>query len=363
MTLPPAVLLAAAAPASREVFGHLPDGTEVERIRLAGANGFEVAILTYGATIQALHVPDRNGRTADIVLGHDTLAPYLATRSFFGATIGRYANRIAGGAFTLDGATYPLACNDGANTLHGGVQGFDRRNWRVVAADAASVTLALTSPDGDEGFPGTLEVALTYRLTGPQELTLTFEAVTDAPTLVNLTHHGFFNLAGVETGGTVLDHVLTIPAESYLPVDAGAIPLDGPAPVAGTPFDFRSPHPIGERIHEADEQIRLGRGYDHNYCLADAPVPTPRLAARVEHPGSGRVMEILTDQPGVQFYSGNFLDETVAGKFGRLYRQSAAFCLEPQFWPDSPHRPSFPSARLDTGRRYSHTSVYRFSAT
>ncbi len=350
------------SPALRDLFGHLPDGTAVERFRLRGADGFEAAIITHGAAVQALHVPDRTGRLADVVLGHEELAPYVETRRFFGATIGRYANRIAGGAFTLDGARYTMAANNGPNTLHGGVEGFDRKNWQVVSADAGAVTLACVSPDGEEGFPGTVTARLTYALTGPRELTLSFEATTDRTTVVNLTHHGFFNLAGVETGGDVLDHVLTLPAAAYLPVDATAIPLAGPAPVAGTPFDFRTPTAIGARIRGDHEQLRLGRGYDHNWCLGEGRAAAPVLAARVEHPGSGRVMELLTDQPGLQFYSGNFLDGTAAGKFGRLHRQSDAFCLEPQFWPDTPNRADFPSCRLEPGEVWRHVSVYRFSA-
>lgn len=350
---------------TREPFGTLPDGRSVERIRLCGGDGFEVALLTYGATIQALRVPDRHGHVADIVLGHDDLAPYLAHRRYFGATVGRYANRISAGAFTLDGSLVRIPTNDGVNALHGGPDGFDRRLWTVEAVEdgsSPSVTLGLVSPHGDQGFPGTLQVRATFSLSGPGELSIAFLATTDRATIVNLTHHGYFNLAGVEAGADVLDHVLTIHADDYLPVDAGAIPLDGPASVDGTPFDFCTPQPIGARIREAHEQLRLGHGYDHTYCLPGGHAAGPRLAARVEHPASGRVMELLTDQPGMQFYSGNFLDGTAQGKFGRLHRQSDAFCLEPQAWPDTPNRPDFPSARLDPGQTYRHVSRYRFSA-
>lgn len=349
----------------RERFGALPGGEAAERFVLTGADGFSAAVITYGAAVQALHVPDRAGRLADVVLGHETLEPYVADRRFFGATIGRYANRIAGGTFSLDGATCRLPLNNGPNSLHGGVDGFDRKLWTVEEVrdqPAPSVILSRVSPDGEEGYPGTLRTRLTYTLSGPRELTIAFEATTDAPTVVNLTHHGFFNLAGSGADETVLDHVLTIAADAYLPVDATAIPLGGPAPVAGTPFDFRAAQPIGARIRRAHDQLRLGRGYDHNYCLGDGHAAQPRLAARVEHPGSGRVMELLTDQPGLQFYSGNFLDGTAAGKNGRLHRQSDAFCLEPQLWPDTPNRPDFPSARLDPSKVYRHTSLYRFSA-
>jgi len=346
----------------REIFGTLPDGTRVERVRLRGADGFEVAIIMYGAAVQALYVPDRDGKLADIVLGHDDLQPYLASRRYFGATVGRYANRIAGGAFTLDGQQYRLPVNDGPNSLHGGLHGFDRKNWTIEAVSDASVTLSLVSPAGEEGYPGTLTTSVTYTLTGARELTIAFTATTDAATVVNLTHHGFFNLGGVENGDDVLDHVLTLHADHYLPVDATAIPLGAPAMVEGTPFDFHEPQAIGARIRQVDEQLRLGRGYDHNFCLPGGRTDAPRLAARVKHPASGRVMELLTDQPGLQFYSGNFLDGTAAGKFGRLYRQSDAFCLEPQAWPDTPNRPDYPSARLDPGQTYRHTSIYRFSA-
>ena len=348
--------------AQRESFGTLPDGARVERVRLRGADGFEVSIISYGAAVQALHVPDRDGRLADIVLGHDDLQPYLRDRRYFGATVGRYANRIAGGAFALDGREFRLPVNDGPNSLHGGFHGFDRKNWTIEAVGDTSVTLSCISPDGEEGYPGTLTTSVTYTLTGARELTIAFTATTDAATVVNLTHHGFFNLGGVENSGDVLHHVLTLHADHYLPVDADAIPLGAPAPVEGTPFDFQTPQAVGARIRNVDEQLRLGRGYDHNFCLGEGRSEAPRLAAKVEHPASGRVMELLTDQPGLQFYSGNFLDGTAAGKFGRLHRQSDAFCLEPQTWPDTPNRPDYPSARLDPGQTYRHTSIYRFSA-
>jgi aldose 1-epimerase len=348
---------------AHEIFGCLPDGTPVERVTLRGTEGFEVAIITFGAAVQALRVPDREGRCADIVLGYDELAPYLAERRFFGATVGRYANRIAGGRFELDGRRIQLPLNDGLNTLHGGPDGFDRRLWRIQALDdgpAASVRLAYASPDGEGGFPGALNVRVTYALTGDAAFSITFEAVTDRPTILNLTHHGFFNLGG-GSGRDVLDHRLTIEADTFLPADAAGLPSGGPAPVAGTPFDFTHPRLIGERIRDGHEQLRLRRGYDHNFCLRGGHAGTPRAAARAEHPGSGRIMTLMTDQPGLQFYSGNFLDGSVAGKGGRLCRQSDAFCLEPQIWPDAPNRPGFPSARLNPDERYRHVSVYQFS--
>lgn len=348
----------------REPFGTLADGTEIQRFRLFGEGGMEVSVLDLGATVQALHVPDRSGRHADVVLGHDTPQDYVREPRFFGVAVGRYANRIAGGRFTLDGTDYRVPVNDGDHALHGGPEGFDRRVWRLAElceGQAPSLRLTLTSPAGDQGFPGTLDASVTYTLSGAGELTIAFEATTDAPTLVNLTHHGYFNLGGVEAGGDVLDHLLTIHADDYLPVDAAAIPLGGPESVDGTPFDFCTPRRIGDRIRQAHEQLRRGRGYDHNYCLEGGATAHPRLAARVEHPASGRVMEVLTDQPGLQFYSGNFLDGTALGKNGRLYRQSDGFCLEPQIWPDAPNRGDYPSARLDPGQTYRHVSVFRFS--
>jgi aldose 1-epimerase len=347
-----------------EIFGHLPDDTPVEKVTLRGAGGFEVAVITFGAAMQALRVPDREGRCADVVLGHDELAPYLAERRFFGATVGRYANRIAGARFDLDGRRIQLPPNDGPNSLHGGPDGFDRRLWRIQALDdgsTPSVTLFYASPNEEGGFPGALSARVTYALMGGAGFSITFEAVTDCPTIVNLTHHGFFNLAGVESGRDVLDHCLIIEADTFLPTDAAGIPSGRPEPVAGTPFDFTHPQPIGGRIRDAHKQLRLRRGYDHNFCLRGGRVGTPRPVARVEHSASGRVMMLMTDQPGLQFYSGNFLDGSVAGKGGRLCRQSDAFCLEPQIWPDAPNRPDFPSARLNPGETYRHVSIFQFS--
>lgn len=351
------------ADVSREVFGHLADGTPVELIRLAGERGFEARIITYGAALHGLMVPDRHGSLADVLLGEGDLAAYEANRRYFGVTVGRYANRIAGAAFTLDGRHHRLAANNGPNALHGGVSGFDRHVWLVAALGTAPVPfvkLSRLSPDGEEGYPGNLEVEVTYAVTGGTELSISFTATTDRPTPVSLTNHAFFNLAG-EGGGDILGHLLTIAAGHYLPVDAGSIPLGAPAPVAGTPFDFCEPRRVGARIREGHAQLHLGRGYDHNYCLAREQPAEPRFAARLEEPGSGRVLDLFTDQPGLQFYSGNFLDGTAAGKSGRLYRQSDALCLEPQAWPDTPNRPDHPSARLDVGKTYRHTSIYRFS--
>jgi aldose 1-epimerase len=346
----------------RTPFGTMPDGTTVERVALRGADGFEVGIITFGAALQSLQARDRDGRSEDVVLGHDDFAGYLAARRFFGATIGRYANRIAGARFMLDGTLIQLEPNNGANTLHGGHHGFDRQLWRIdQLAEEPEPTLVLsyTSADGEGGFPGRLDARVIYRISGPSELSVTFEATSHRPTLVNLTNHSFFNLDGARSGNDILGHRLQIAADHYLAVDDGAIPLPGPPrPVEGTPFDFRALHIIGARIRKNDEQLRRGRGYDHNFCLA--PGGGVRLAARVESSRSGRVLELSTNQPGLQFYSGNFLDGSAAGKGGRLYRQSDALCLEPQVWPDTPNRADFPSARLDPGQLYRHDTVYRF---
>ena len=353
----------AASRLARDLFGTLPDGRAVERVVLRGLGGFEAHVITYGATLQALIVPDANGRCEDIVLGHDGLSGYLAQRHFFGATVGRYANRIADARFVLDGEEVRLAANNGPHALHGGSDGFDRKLWEIADIEDGTepgVTLAYTSPHGEEGYPGRLNVRLTYRLTGPSELSLCFTARTDRPTIVNLTNHSFFNLQGVAADSDILDHRLTIAADHFLATDQTAIPLPKPPqPVAGTPFDFRKPKPIGAHIRQDDPQLRHGKGYDHNFCLDSAR--TLQLAARLEAPRSGRILELLTDQPGLQVYSGNYLDGSIAGKRGRLYRQSDAVCLEPQIWPNAPNRADFPSPRLAPDGIYRHHTVYRFS--
>jgi aldose 1-epimerase len=347
---------------ARDVFGVLPDGRVVERAVLRGEDGFEARIITFGAAIQALLVPDAAGRCDDIVLGYDDLDGYLSERRFFGATVGRYANRIADARFEIDGKIVQLAANNGPNALHGGPDGFDRKLWQI--ADIGDVPepfvrLSYVSPDEEENYPGQLDVSLTYKITGGSELSLAFAARTDRPTVVNLTNHSFFNLEGASSGRDILDHRLTLFAEHFLAIDPSAIPLpEPPRAVAGTPFDFRSSTAIGARIRGDDLQLRYGKGYDHNFCLPNDHAP--KLAARVEAPRSGRVLELSTDQPGVQFYSGNYLDGSIQGKQGRLYRQSDAFCLEPQAWPNSPNRPDFPSPRLGPGEVYRHQIVYRF---
>ncbi len=347
---------------ARHVFGALPDGRAVERAVLRGANGFEARVITFGATLQALMVPDAKGDCDDVVLGYDDLAGYAGERRFFGATVGRYANRIANARSVLDGEEVKLAANNGPHALHGGPNGFDRKLWQIAETgdgEQPYVTLTYVSADGEEGYPGRLNVSVTYQLTGPTELSIAFAASTDRPTIVNLTNHSFFNLDGAASGADILDHRLTIAADHFLAIDSTAIPLAGPPqPVAGTPFDFRSPAAIGARIRHHDAQLQNGRGYDHNFCLAEDR--RLKLAARLEAPRSGRILELFTDQPGLQLYSGNYLDGAIAGKQGRLYRQSDAVCLEPQVWPDAPNRVDFPSPRLAPGEAYRRQIRYRF---
>lgn len=344
-------------------FGTLPGGEQAMLYALCNAHGMEARITDYGGIVTSLLVPDKAGKTADVVLGFDSLAPYLADNPYFGCIVGRYGNRIGQARFTLDGKAYALAANNGANHLHGGVSGFDKKLWRVVRAPKArdqSLALAYTSPDGEEGYPGRLDVTVTYTVTEANELAIDYEAVTDKPTIVNLTHHGYFNLGG-HGSGLITGHRLRIRAEKFTPVDAGLIPTGELRPVEGTPFDFRDPVVIGMRIDADDAQLRNGKGYDHNFVLTRAGAGL-EPAARVEDPASGRVMEVLTTEPGVQFYSGNFLDGHHVGKGGLRYARRSGLCLETQHYPDSPNRPAFPSVRLDPGRTYRSRTVYRFSA-
>ena len=355
---------AEAAEARRERFGALDDGTVIESVTLTNAHGVSARVITLGAALQSLFVPDRDGEADDVVLGYDTPAEYLAKPQYFGATVGRYANRIAQGRFTLDGREYALETNDGPNHLHGGTQGLDKRVWTiesVESGDEASVTLVYRSPDGEGGYPGTLNVTAIYTLSESNALSIAYRATTDRPTIVNVTNHSFFNLAGERAATDAMDARLTLHASSYTPVDATLIPTGEIRPVAGTPFDFREPTAIGARIRDGrDEQIRIGRGYDHNFVVDGTP-GTLRPVLRLEDPGSGRVMEMSATAPSVQFYSGNFLDGTVVGKSGRVYRQGDGLAFEPQVHPDSPNRPDFPSARLDPGQTYVNTMVLRFS--
>jgi len=345
-------------------FGELKDGTSMEAIELPNSRGAGATIITLGATLQSLSVPDRNGKSEDIVLGYATADEYLENPQYFGATVGRYANRIARGQFTLDGKQYTLPTNQGPNHLHGGPQGLDKMLWTVESVSSgspASVTLSHSSPDGEAGYPGTLDVTATYTLNDKNELSVEYRASTDKPTIVNITNHAYFNLAGEAGRFDVMDHRLTLLADRYTPVDETLIPTGELREVAGTAFDFRDGEPIGLRIRDGgDEQICFGRGYDHNFVVNGA-AGTLRPAARVEDPQSGRIMEVMVTAPGVQFYSGNFLDGTTVGKNGRVYRQGDAFCLEPQVFPDSPNKPRFPSARLNPGDTYVNRMVFRFS--
>jgi aldose 1-epimerase len=342
-------------------YGELNDGTPIERCTLHDAGGMRVDILTYGATIARLEVPDCHGDLANVVLGLARLQDYVDLSPYFGATVGRYANRIARGRFTLDGVTYTLACNDGQNALHGGLRGFSHRAWRILASEERRLILGYTSPDGEEGYPGTLRLEVTFTLED-QALRLDHVATTDAPTVLNIANHSYYNLAG-EGSGTALDHELTIPAERFTPVDATQIPTGELQSVAGTPFDFRSPTVIGARIREANGQLLIGRGYDHNWVLDPPAEGALRLAARVREPRSGRVLEVTTDQPGLQFYSGNYLDGSLVGPGGRAYRQGDALVLETQHFPDSPNHPGFPSTVLRPSETFRSTTVLRFTAS
>ncbi len=355
-----------AAQAKQVEFGKLADGRMVYAVELSNGNGMSARIITLGAAIQALNVADAQGRSTDVVFGYKTAAEYLEKPQYFGVTVGRYANRIAKGKFTLDGKTYQLATNDGPNHLHGGKQGFDKVLWKIDEiknGSPASVVMSYTSPDGEEGYPGTLKVTATYSLNDKNELAIDYKATTDKPTIVNLTNHAFFNLAGEASNEGILEHRLMLAADAFTPVDSTLIPTGEKRPVAGTPFDFRKPTLIGARVRDgSNEQMRFGRGYDHNFVL-NGRAGEMRLAARVEHPPSKRVMELLTTAPGVQFYSGNFLDGTIVGKSGRIYRMGDALCLEPQVFPDAPNQKGFPSARLDPGQTYSNSMILRFSTS
>jgi len=354
-----------AAEASRAPAGTLADGTAIESITLKNGQGVSATILTYGATLQKLAGPDRNGRIADVLLGYDDLAGYVDHPNYFGVTVGRYANRIAGGRFTLDGKSYQLPLNDKVNSLHGGGKGFDKQPWRVVSlknGPTATLVLALTSPDGDAGYPGQLDATVTYTLDEAGNLGIAFDARTNKPTIVNMTNHAIFDLAGEGSRDGALGHLLTIPAKAFTPVDANLIPTGELKPVEGTVFDFRAPRRVADGIRDGrDAQIVAGRGYDHNFALDKGATKAPELAARLEDPASGRVLDVLTTEPGVQFYTGNFLDGTLIGKQGHLYRMGDGIALEPQKFPNSPNQPKFLSARVDPGKPYHHQMVYRLS--
>lgn len=355
-----------AATAQKSIFGEMADGESVQSVTLEGENGVSVVLITLGASIQAFNVPDRNGRTADITIGYDNVADYFDAPNYWGQTIGRYANRIAKGRFEIDGRPYQITLNNDGNTLHGGTVGFDKRNWKLVsvsdAGGKAVAVMSLHSPDGDQGYPGNMDVTVTYTLDDTGSLTIEFSAESDAPTVVNLTNHALFNLGGDGWVYGTYDQKLTIPASHYLPVDAGLIPTGERRPVEGTVFDFRKGRMMYDGVRDAsDDQIVLGRGWDHNWILDKGATAQPELAARVEHELSGRVLEVLTTEPGLQFYSGNFLIGTLVGKDQYLYRMGDAIALEPQKFPDTPNQPAFGSAQLDPGEIYRHTMIYRVS--
>lgn len=346
----------------KKAFGATPDGKTADLYVLTNKNGMEVSITNYGGIVVSVKVPDRQGKLGDVVLGFDTLDGYVADKSYFGALIGRYGNRIGGAKFSIDGATYTLAKNNGENVLHGGIIGFNKMLWEagdVSKGDEPALELKYTSKDGEEGFPGNLMTTVVYTLTNKNELKIEYSATTDKKTVVNLTNHSYFNLAGPGSGD-VLKYVLQLHADKFTPVDSGLIPTGELRSVEGTPFDFRKPKAIGARIDADDEQIKLGRGYDHNFVLTKEKQSGPTLAARVEEPKTGRVLEVWTTEPAVQFYTANFLDGTVHGKGGIAYGRRTAFCLETQHFPDSPNKPSFPSTLLSPGQRYHTITIYRF---
>jgi aldose 1-epimerase len=345
---------------SKRPFGTLADGTPVDLYTLRNENGAEVGISTYGGLVIFLRVPDRDGKFDDVVLGYDGLAGYLKDTPYFGAMIGRYGNRIAKGKFTLDGKEYTLAINNGPNALHGGLKGFDKVVWNAriqVSPTGPSLELNYVSKDGEEGYPGNLTVKAVYTLTEDNALKLEYTATTDKDTVVNLTQHSYFNLAGK---GDILGHIVMIPADKFTPVDKTLIPTGELKPVDGTPFDFRQPTPIGARISQDDEQLKFGGGYDHNWVI-NKQMGELTLMAKVTEPTSGRVLEVLSTEPGLQFYTGNFLDGKITGKGGQKYEFRNAFCMEPQHYPDSPNQPNFPSVVLKPGEIYKNTIIFKFS--
>jgi len=341
-------------------FGKLPDGTAVEIYTLKNGKGMEARICSYGGIVVSLTAPDQHGQFADIVLGYDDLDGYVTNSPYFGCLVGRYGNRIAKGKFTLEGTTYTLATNNDDNHLHGGLKGFDKVVWKAQEVDnplGPAVEFSYVSKDGEEGYPGTLTVKAVYTLTSDNSLRLDYTATTDKPTVCNLTHHSYFNLAGK---GDILDHEVMIPADRFTPVDSGLIPTGELKPVEGTPFDFRTATAIGARINNGDEQLKFGKGYDHNWVI-NKPMGKLGLMARVFEPTTGRVMEVLSTEPGLQFYSGNFLDGSIIGKGGQVYAHRNGFCMEPQHYPDSPNKPEFPSTTLRPGETYKNTIIYKFS--
>lgn len=342
----------------KHAFGTTSTGLAVEEYVLSNARGVRAGILSWGGILRTLEIPDRNHDMADVVLGFDSLAPYEARHPYFGTITGRFANRIAKGQFTLDGEKYTLATNNGPNHLHGGTNGFDRKVWKAFTSQtpsSASLTMTYTSPDGDEGYPGEVKTEVSYTLNDANELTIEYRATTTKPTPINLTNHAYYNLAG-HTSGDILNHSLQIDADAYIPVDETSIPLGLLQNVSGTPFDFKTPHTVGDRI------TQVGLGYDHNYVLSLKPTPLKR-AALLTDKTSGRTMEVLTTEPGVQLYTGNYLDGTLIGKGGAVYEKHAGLCLETQHFPDSVHQPTYPTTILRPGEVFTSTTVMRFGVT
>ena len=344
----------------KQPYGTMPTGEAIELYTLRNAKGAEARIMNYGGIVQSLKMPDRNGHFDDVVLGYDDLASYLKLTPYFGAEIGRFGNRIGHAKFNLDGQTYTLAANDGPNTLHGGLKGFDKQVWTAkprMSSDGPQLVLHYLSKDGEEGFPGNLDVTCVLTLTEDNALKVEFTATTDKDTVLNLTHHGYYNLAGK---GDILSHVVMIPADRFTPVDSTLIPTGVLQSVENTPFDFRTPTAIGARIGQDDQQLKYGKGYDHNWVI-NKMLGELTLMARVTEPTTGRVMEVWSTEPGLQFYSGNFLDGTITGKGGWVYAHRNAIVMEPQHYPDSPNKPEFPTTELKPGEVYHNTIMYKFS--
>jgi aldose 1-epimerase len=347
---------------SKKPFGTMPDGTEISLYELTNENGMRVTITDYGATLVDIVVPDRDGNMADVNLGFDTLEPYFTKSPYFGCTVGRFGNRIANASFDLDGKTCNLAANNGTLALHGGVKGFDKYVWNaeILEGIAPAIRFTMQSPDGDQGFPGNLDVAVIFALTSDNAILMNYEASTDAPTVVNLTNHAYFNLKG-EGNGDILAHELYIAAEHFTPINEDLLPIGDVVSVMGTPFDFTAKKPIGRDIELNHDQLQVAGGFDHNFVLIRNGTNL-ELAARVVEPESGRILEVLTTEPAVQFYAGNFLDGSFPGKSGKPYVRRGGFCLETQHYPDSPNHPEFPTTVLRPGETYKTTTVYRFSA-